>query len=93
MEVDYVIGPPYKDARSQQRQAPMVRMFGVNEAGNSVAVFVYGFEPYFYLECPSAWGPDEIQMFERTLRSRCRVRLLLRTPLAAAPLCLQCPGR
>lgn len=54
-------------------QVPVVRMFGVNEAGNSLAVFVHGFEPYFYVECPVAWGPDELALFESTLRQRMKV--------------------
>ena len=28
-------------------------------AGNSVCAFVHGFEPYFYVEAPPAFGPDD----------------------------------
>ena len=28
-------------------------------AGNSLCVFVHGFEPYFYVEAPTGFGPDD----------------------------------
>lgn len=32
----------------------------LNTTGNSVSVFVYGFEPYFYVEAPTAtFSPDD----------------------------------
>lgn len=43
-------------------QVPVVRMYGVTEGGSSVAAFVHGFEPYFYVEAPSpAFSPDDCQ--------------------------------
>ena len=28
-------------------------------AGNSVCAFVHGFQPYFYIEAPRGFGPDD----------------------------------
>jgi hypothetical protein len=39
-------------------QVPVIRMYGVNAAGNSVCAFVHGFEPYFYIERKPHWGPE-----------------------------------
>ncbi len=37
-------------------------MYGVTEGGSSVAAFVHGFEPYFYVEAPSpSFSPDDCQ--------------------------------
>ena len=30
-----------------------------SDAGNSLCAFVHGFEPYFYVEAPPAFGPDD----------------------------------
>jgi hypothetical protein len=41
--------------------APLLTsLVAIGDAGNSVCVFVHGFEPYFYIEAPSPCGPDEI---------------------------------
>jgi DNA polymerase delta subunit 1 len=31
---------------------PILRFYGVNETGNSVLIFVHGFTPYLYAQCP-----------------------------------------
>jgi DNA polymerase delta subunit 1 len=44
------------------KEVPVLRMYGVTEAGNSVAAFVHGFEPYFYVEAPTpSFSPDDCQ--------------------------------
>lgn len=30
-------------------------------SGNSVCVFVHGFQPYFYCDCPQGWVPEDYQ--------------------------------
>ena len=39
---------------------PIIRFFGVNESGNSVACFVHGFTPYTFAILPREYqpGPD-----------------------------------
>ena len=42
-------------------------------AGNSVCAFVHGFEPYFYVEAPPAFGPDDCD----SLRAQLNVSTLI----------------
>lgn len=61
--MDYTFGAPHPVYYpTDLKEVPVVRMFGVTEAGNSVAAFVHGFEPYFYVDAPSAaFSPDDCQ--------------------------------
>lgn len=36
-----------------QGKAPIVRMFGVTDNGNSVCCHIHGFAPYFYVPAPN----------------------------------------
>jgi DNA polymerase delta subunit 1 len=36
-------------------------------SGHSVCCQVHGFEPYFYISCPSGMGPDDISRFKQIL--------------------------
>eukprot|EP00877_Chromochloris_zofingiensis_P014352 jgi/Chrzof1/9170/Cz03g38170.t1 len=75
LEVDYCIGKPRQQMwPTQARQVPIVRMFGVNDAGNSVCVLVHGFEPYFYCECPQHWTPEDCDELAAVLRNHPRVK-------------------
>ena len=42
-------------------------MFGVDASGASVAAFVHGFDPYFYVEAPPGFGPDDCDGLCRSL--------------------------
>jgi DNA polymerase delta subunit 1 len=42
-------------------------MFGVDSNGASVAAFVHGFDPYFYVEAPPNFGPDDCEGLCRSL--------------------------
>jgi DNA polymerase delta subunit 1 len=35
--------------------------------GHSICCQLHGFEPYFYIGCPSGMGPDDISRFHQTL--------------------------
>ena len=60
LDVDYYVGAPDKQLyHTDLLEAPILRIFGVTEQGNSVCLFVHGFEPYFFVESPPGWGPDE----------------------------------
>jgi len=37
---------------------PVIRLYGVNETGNSVAVFIHGFTPYAYFALPRGYDID-----------------------------------
>ena len=45
-------------------------------AGNSVCAFVHGFEPYFFVEAPPAFGPDDCD----SLRAQLNVSQLASLP-------------
>ncbi|KAI8471465.1 MAG: DNA polymerase delta subunit one [Monoraphidium minutum] len=74
LEVDYTVGKPRKDVWPTNAQlVPVVRMYGVNDAGNSVCVFVHGFEPYFFCECPPHWVPEHYEELLAALRRHPRL--------------------
>eukprot|EP00882_Tetradesmus_deserticola_P012278 GHRQ01013012.1.p1 GENE.GHRQ01013012.1~~GHRQ01013012.1.p1 ORF type:complete len:524 (+),score=217.75 GHRQ01013012.1:79-1650(+) len=75
LEVDYCLQRPRQDVwPTRAQQVPVVRMYGVNDAGNSVCMFVHGFEPYFYCDCPSGWGPEDCQELCTALRDHPRLK-------------------
>lgn len=42
----------------------------VRHAGNSVCAFVHGFQPYFYIEAPRGFGPDDCNSLSSQLNVR-----------------------
>lgn len=68
-EVDYNTGAPNRAYYATDLyEVPIIRMFGVNEHGNSVCAFVHGFEPYFYVEAPThSFSPDDCASLTETL--------------------------
>ncbi|KXZ48800.1 hypothetical protein GPECTOR_25g384 [Gonium pectorale] len=77
LEVDYYLtnaSPGLDDLgngtpHDPKRQVPVIRMYGVNAAGNSVCTFVHGFLPYFYVESRPNWGPEAIDAIASALTS------------------------
>lgn len=69
IEVDYTFLPPDLRLRPgcDLTEAPVLRMFGVDSNGASVAAFVHGFDPYFYVEAPPNFGPDDCEGLCRSL--------------------------
>ncbi|KAK9843469.1 hypothetical protein WJX81_004288 [Elliptochloris bilobata] len=78
LEVDYFVGPPNAHSlqvhRTDLHEVPILRMYGVTEAGNSVCAFIHGFEPYFYVEAPMGFGPDEAEALSRELNVKLAAR-------------------
>ncbi|KAL6749067.1 DNA polymerase delta subunit one [Haematococcus lacustris] len=72
LEVDYYIAAATHglDTNPQQKQVAIVRMFGVNDAGNSVCVLVHGFEAYFYIEKPRSFGGEDLESLREALNGR-----------------------
>ncbi|KAG0335796.1 DNA-directed DNA polymerase delta [Podila horticola] len=50
-------------------QSPVVRFFGITEAGNSVICHVTGFLPYFYVPAPLGFRIEQINAFQTALES------------------------
>ena len=60
-------GASFKVPGSSTGPVPIIRLFGVNEAGNSVACFIHGFTPYLYCILPR--GVTTGPAFEGTVRN------------------------
>ncbi|XP_064100186.1 DNA polymerase delta catalytic subunit-like [Macrobrachium nipponense] len=68
IEIDHYIGNPVTGMPGQQiGRVPVMRMFGVNEAGNTICCHVHGFSPYFYVTCPVTFKESHLPTFKRTL--------------------------
>ncbi|KAJ3336227.1 DNA polymerase delta catalytic subunit [Gonapodya sp. JEL0774] len=48
---------------------PVIRMYGVTDAGNSIVCHVHGFYPYFYVPAPPGFTVDHTQDFRDSLES------------------------
>lgn len=68
LDIDVIGGEPLKKNPNHNKknivgstcgQVPILRLFGVNETGNSVAVFIHGFTPYGYFALPAGYEFDE----------------------------------
>lgn len=44
--------------------------FAYAYAGNSVCAFVHGFQPYFYIDAPRGFGPDDCDALSSQLNVR-----------------------
>ena len=42
---------------------PIMRMFGINDNGNSICCHVHGFCPYFYVTAPSKFTSSDTSEF------------------------------
>ncbi|CAG9466535.1 unnamed protein product [Pedinophyceae sp. YPF-701] len=72
IEIDYILGKPRRGMTRPDapNSVASIRMFGVNATGNSVCLYVHGFEPYFYVEAPyPGFGPDECETFRNTMNT------------------------
>ncbi len=70
MDADYVIGNPerigYSLVQFKQKQA-QVRIFGVNDAGNSVVAVVHNFFSYFFVPKLQGCTQEDIPVFASAL--------------------------
>ncbi|EFC42814.1 predicted protein [Naegleria gruberi] len=71
MDADYTLAeqkPGYPGPASGN--VPIVRLYGVTEEGFSVACHVRGYTPYFYIEQPENFNPDQCRNFAQFLNAR-----------------------
>ena len=60
LDIDMFMGNPLKTNPKEGQpvpgssvgSVPIIRMYGVNEKGNSAVLNVHGFTPYFYCKAP-----------------------------------------
>lgn len=51
IDCDYTIEKAQRNGNEEE--VPVIRFYGVNAEGNSIAAFIYNFQPYFYAEIES----------------------------------------
>ncbi|ROT70834.1 DNA polymerase delta catalytic subunit isoform X2 [Penaeus vannamei] len=68
IDIDHYIGPPCEGMPGQQAgRVPIMRMFGVNDNGNSICCHVHGFSPYLYVTCPPVFKESHLGAFKDAL--------------------------
>ena len=48
---------------------PVMRMFGINRAGNSICCHVHGFHPYFYVTASPNFSKENLKYFREGLNA------------------------
>ncbi len=67
-DADYTVGNPLPGMPGATTgSVPIVRLWGVNEIGNSVQCNIHGFTPYFYVQAPEDFKENHCEMFRQTL--------------------------
>uniref|UniRef100_A0A8C8VJK1 DNA polymerase n=1 Tax=Pelusios castaneus TaxID=367368 RepID=A0A8C8VJK1_9SAUR len=70
VELDYYVGVPVPGMPgATQGPVPILRMFGVTAAGNSVCCHIHGFAPYFYVPAPAGFQSQHLSDFQRELNN------------------------
>lgn len=57
-------------AGKENTLAPIMRMYGITERGNSVVAHVHGFYPYFYIEMPRDFRREHLSNFQKNLNKK-----------------------
>ena len=58
-----------KDVTSRHFQ---IQMFGINELGETCALFVDDFTPFFYVKVPSVWSKNDVNCWFLEVKKSCR---------------------
>lgn len=77
-EMDVTDGKPLEKNPAEGRsvpgatkgQVPILRMFGVNDAGNSVCAHIHGFTAYFYVSPPNGMTDEDVPAFQSALEAQ-----------------------
>ncbi|KAG7170869.1 DNA polymerase delta-like [Homarus americanus] len=68
IEIDHYIGSSIDGMPGQHAgKVPVMRMYGVNDDGNSICCHVHGFSPYFYVTCPLTFKESHLGEFKNVL--------------------------
>ncbi len=75
IDCDYYVGQPLDSTEwpdmkgSREGPAPIVRIFGVTESGQSVLVHAHCFTPYFYVQAPPGFVEADCGLFRSALNT------------------------
>ena len=58
-----------KESVSSNLKVPIFRLYGVNEAGNSILAHLYGYIPYLYCSAPNGVKNSDLHKFTEALNS------------------------
>lgn len=67
VDLDFYEGPPMKEALTSHQRVPIFRLYGVNEAGNSILAHLYGYVPYLYSSTPAGVKNSDLHRFKDSL--------------------------
>ncbi|XP_066564799.1 DNA polymerase delta catalytic subunit [Amia ocellicauda] len=70
IDLDYYLGSPVSGMPgASQGSVPVIRMFGITDAGSSVCCHIHGFVPYFYTPAPLGFSPAHLSDFQKELNA------------------------
>ena len=68
LDLDFYLAPAHPVLSAvQENFTPVVRMFGLTSAGNSVCCLIHGFHPYFYVPAPLGFKEEDCGLFREEL--------------------------
>jgi len=76
VDIDYTTDTPhpaFSGLTKIDTKVPVLRVFGVTEQGHSVLAYIHGFEPYFYVECPSEELAANPKPFQDALEEQLKI--------------------
>ena len=76
IDIDHYVGPYHKGILEgnidpmENRNFPIMRMYGITNDDHSVMIHVHGFIPYFYVKIPSSFRKDRLQAFQQQINDQ-----------------------
>jgi len=73
VDIDYYTKAPdprFGTPSGKETNVPVLRMYGVTDNGNSVMAHIHGFEPYFYVQCPSEEQAKDPGLYKSSLEEQ-----------------------
>jgi len=75
IDLDFYEGPPMKEALTSNQKVPIFRIYGVNDAGNSILAHLYGYVPYLYSSVPSGFKNSDLYKCVEVLNNAAKQEL------------------